>query len=299
MTPHNTTPPPAGEQHQRHRLVARARLAAGYESRYGSAAVSAYGLAVRDVVESCPEVGPIDTWSRLSERICRDRPGRNRDTLRKRLSRHFTTETKGPPWPTVVLVVKYTVPKADRAATLDHLGRLYEAAREERPPSRGREPAGPVHPHAETHSNDGSGSGYGEGDSSGGSDSSGGCGCEDGLRRENASLRRMLAASQAENDLLRAALRAPAQQSVGGRSRHQSPSREPRPEDVPRQRESSAPAGTPRGGWNPGRFPAGPSTTNDAPAGRHRSPRIDPIWLTPAPHPNTPNPHPAGDLRRR
>ena len=159
MTPHNITPPPAGEQHQRHRLVARALLAAGYESRYGSTAVSAYGLAVRDVVESCPEVGPIDTWSRLSERICRDRPGRNRDTLRKRLSRHFTTETKGPPWPTVVLVVEYTVPKADRAATLDHLGRLYEAAREERPPSRGREPAGPVRPHAETHSNDSGGSG--------------------------------------------------------------------------------------------------------------------------------------------
>ncbi|MCX4469158.1 hypothetical protein OOK41_02310 [Micromonospora sp. NBC_01655] len=274
MTPHNTTPSPAGGQHQRHRLVARARLAAGYESRYGSAAVSAYGLAVRDVVEGCPEIGPIDTWSKLSERICRDRPGRNRDALRKRLSRHFTTETKGPPWPTVVLVVEYTVPRADRDATLDRLGRLYEAAREERPPSRGREPAGPVHPHAGAHPNDGDGSG-----------GNGGGGGEDGLRRENASLRRRLAASQAENDLLRAALRAPARPAVRGHSRHRPLGGEPRPEDVPRQRESSAPGGTPRGGWNPGRFPAGPAPTNEAPAGRHRSPRVDPVWLTVGPAP--------------
>ncbi|NBE82369.1 hypothetical protein [Micromonospora rubida] len=278
----STSPPPQG-WHRRHSLVSRERLADEYEARYGSAAVSAYGLAVRDLVEGCPEIGAVDTWSRLAERICRDRPRLDRDAWRKRLSRHFTAETKGPPWLTVVLVVECIVPEADRETTFSDFARLYEAARGERPPSGLRHgTADPAHP-----------------DALDALDAEAGADRPDErtrttiahLVRENALLRKKLAANQAENELLRHALNAPARQAVRGSSRHRPLGSEARPEDVPRQRGSVPPVGPPRGGWNTGRFPAvppaagqlpaTPATTNDAPAGRHRSPRLDQVWPTP------------------
>ncbi|MBQ1074136.1 hypothetical protein KBX06_13335 [Micromonospora sp. C31] len=248
MTSHHSPSHPTGKQHQRHRLVPRARLAADYEARYGSAAVAAYGLAVRDVVEGCPEIGPVDTWSRLAELICRERPGRHRNTLRKKLSRHFTAETKGPPWPTVVQVVEFTVAPGERPALLDHLGRLYEEARKEKPPSEGREPAGPhVDPGADAGRT---------------------------ARREQqeiASLKQQLADSRAENARLRAARHAAGRLAGPGRAPHRPPAAVPRPQDVPRQRDPSTPATASHGGRNPGRFTANPPT-----------PRLDQTWFTPA-----------------
>ncbi|MFI1196160.1 hypothetical protein ACH4T9_23325 [Micromonospora sp. NPDC020750] len=274
----STSPSPRG-WHRRHWLVSRERLADEYESRYGSTAVSAYGLAVRDLVEGCPGIGAVDTWSRLAERICRNKPARDRDAWRKRLSRHFTAETKGPPWQTVVLVVECIVAEAEREDTLGHFERLYEAARGERPPS-GHRAADPAHPDALAPEAD--------------ADRPDECARTTiaQLLRENASLRQRLAASQAENELLRHALSTPARQPVRDGSRHRPLGGEARPEDVLRQRASVPPLGAPRGGWNPGRFTAPPAagkpsatpaTTNDAPAGRHRSPLLDQVWVTPRP----------------
>ncbi len=120
----------------RHRLVPREKLAAAYEERWGSATVSEYGLAVRDIVENHPEIGPVDTWHKLAERMFRNKPLRGQTAAwRKRFSRHFTAESKGPPWQTVVRVVESVVPDADRRATRERLARLYEAARGEPPPT--------------------------------------------------------------------------------------------------------------------------------------------------------------------
>ncbi|TDC59852.1 hypothetical protein E1258_16610, partial [Micromonospora sp. KC207] len=274
MTSDTNTPSSAPAWHRRHWLVPREQLAAEYESRYGSPAVSAYGLAVRDVVERCPGIGAVDTWSRLAERICRDRPGRDRDTWRKRLSRHFTAETKGPPWQTVVLVVECTVPADEREAALGHFERLYEAARGERPPSGPRPADGTTHPDAGVEPD--------AGDPARPVTDAAGTRPDDRTRttvahllQENATLRRRLAASEAEIDLLRAALRSPARPAGQGRSRHRPLGGEGRPEDLPGQRESAPPTGTPRGGRNTRHFPVGPAATNDAPAGRHRPPRLD------------------------
>ncbi|MFF3869433.1 hypothetical protein [Micromonospora sp. NPDC001898] len=296
----STSPSPRG-WHRRHWLVPRERLADEYESRYGSTAVSAYGLAVRDLVEGCPGIGAVDTWSRLAERICRNKPARDRDAWRKRLSRHFTAETKGPPWQTVVLVVECIVAEAEREDTLGHFEQLYEAARGERPPS-GHRTAGPAHPDVIDPEAD--------------ADRPDECARTTiaQLLRENASLRQRLAASQAENELLRHALSTPARQPVRDGSRHRPLGAEARPEDVPRHRAAVPPLGAPRGGWNPGRFsappaagkpPTTPTTTNDAPAGRHRSPLLDQVWATPRPtgplpaaYQVDPLPHAPGVVRR-
>ncbi|MFD0820803.1 hypothetical protein ACFQ0D_21395, partial [Micromonospora zhanjiangensis] len=122
-------------QRQRHRLVPREQLAAEYATRYGSPEVATYALAVRDVVEGCAAIGPVDTWRKLADLIRHGRPARDRARWRKKLSRHFTAESKGPPWQTVVLVVRHAVPETDRAATLARLGRLYQAARGDEPPT--------------------------------------------------------------------------------------------------------------------------------------------------------------------
>ncbi|WBB78288.1 hypothetical protein O7606_18895 [Micromonospora sp. WMMD882] len=124
----------------RRRLVPRAELAAALRSRYGSAAVADYALAVRDVIENCPGIGAVDTWSRLAGRVCRNRSAHDRDRYRKRFSRHFTVETEGPPWQTVVLVVRHALPREERDAALARFAELYEAARGERPPT-GERPA--------------------------------------------------------------------------------------------------------------------------------------------------------------
>ncbi|QDY05781.1 hypothetical protein FJK98_00260 [Micromonospora sp. HM134] len=250
MPSHPSTPSPTRGRHQRHWLVPREHLAAGYAARYGSTAVSEYALAVRDLIERSPEFGAVDTWSRLAERICRNRPGRDRDTWRKRLSRHFTTETKGPPWQTVVLVVECTVAPADRQATLRRFERLYEAARGEPPTDRRTPTADPTDPGAFP------------------PDPAG----DDArtlvahLLRENASLRRTLTAREAEISLLRATLDAPGRRPPGG-----PPGAGP---TTPRRQASAGAAHKDR---NPGHFPPGPTPTNDAPAGRHRPPRIDPV----------------------
>ncbi|OWV03920.1 hypothetical protein B5D80_21700 [Micromonospora wenchangensis] len=304
MPSHTSTPSPARGRHQRHWLVPREHLAAGYAARYGSPAVSEYALAVRDLVEQAPEIGAVDTWSRLAERICRNRPGRDRDTWRKRLSRHFTTETKGPPWQTVVLVVECTVAPADRETTLHRFERLYEAARGEPPTDRRTRPTGPAGPGASRPDPTGPGASRpgpaGDGDSRPGPagfdvrpDPAG----EDArtlvahLLRENASLRRTLTAREAEISLLRAALDAPARRPTGGPSGDGT--------TTSRRQASAATAHKDR---NPGHFPPGPTPTNDAPGGRHRPPRIDQVTPRldvvglPTHHP-THRPHLPGGLR--
>ncbi|MFI6227136.1 hypothetical protein ACIBCR_07415 [Micromonospora echinospora] len=239
----------------RRRLVPRTQLAADYQAVYGSPAVAAYALAVRDIVEGCPTIGPVDTWRRLANRICRDNPYRNRDKWRRNLSRHFTTESKGPPWQTVVLVVDHALPEPERAAALDRFADLYEAARGERPPTGGpsrstvagatgtdqNAPNDVPHQRLVTR-----------------------------LRHENALLRRQLAAardrlaaSEAENGRLRAALDGPARRGPGpGRSSDESP----RP---PEQQ---------RGLRNDGHFPALTTPVGRAvPAGRRPAPRPRPL----------------------
>ncbi|MEV4768019.1 hypothetical protein [Micromonospora humida] len=294
MLSDTSTPTPARGRHQRHWLVPREHLAAGYAARYGSPAVSEYALAVRDLVERSPEIGTVDTWSRLAERICRNRPGRDRDTWRKRLSRHFTTETKGPPWQTVVLVVECTVAPADRQATLLRFERLYEAARGE-PPTDRRPTDGRAHPHGtgpQVTSPDGS---------TPTADDAGRIIAQ--LRAENAVLRRTLAAREAENDLLRATIKAANRTTPKGQP-HRAPDGGNHPADPP-GREAALLDGPVRKDRNPGHFPAGPTPTNDAPAGRHRPPRIDTVSLPPRidvvgppPHRPMPRPHPPGGIRR-
>ncbi|WP_422753975.1 hypothetical protein [Micromonospora sp. WMMD708] len=266
MLSDTSTPTPVRGRHQRHWLVPREHLAAGYAARYGSPAVSEYALAVRDLVEQAPEIGAVDTWSRLAERICRDRPGRDRDTWRKRLSRHFTTETKGPPWQTVVLVVECTVAPADRQATLRRFERLYEAARGE-PPTDRRPTDGRAHPHGpgeQANSPDGS---------TPTTDDAGRVIAQ--LRSENAVLRRTLAAREAENDLLRATIRATNRPAPNGRP-HPPVDGGDHPHDPP-GRQAALPDAPARKDRNPGHFPVGPTPTNDAPAGRHRPARIDQV----------------------
>ncbi|MGX4657590.1 hypothetical protein ACWCHM_28300 [Micromonospora sp. SCSIO 07396] len=294
MSSPTSTPSPDRGRHQRHWLVPREHLAAGYAARYGSPAVSEYALAVRDLIERSPEFGTVDTWSRLAERICRNRPGRDRDTWRKRLSRHFTTETKGPPWQTVVLVVECTVAAADRAATLSRFERLYEAARGE-PPTDRRPAADRAHP-------DGCGP---PGTATGGAARAEG---DAGLviaqlRAENAVLRRTVAAREAENELLRATLDA-VHRTVPKGHPHRLPDGGTHPAD-PSGREAALLDGLARKDRNPGHFPAGPTPTNDAPAGRHRPPRIDTVSLPPRldvvgppPHRPMPRPYPPGGTRR-
>ncbi|MBM7077621.1 hypothetical protein [Micromonospora humida] len=294
MLSDTSTPTPARGRHQRHWLVPREHLAAGYAARYGSPAVSEYALAVRDLVERSPEIGTVDTWSRLAERICRNRPGRDRDTWRKRLSRHFTTETKGPPWQTVVLVVECTVAPADRQATLRRFERLYEAARGE-PPTDRRPTDGRAHPHGpgpQVTSPDGS---------TPTTDDAGRIIAQ--LRAENAVLRRTLAAREAENDLLRATIKTANRTTPKGHP-HRAPDGGNHPAD-PSGREAALLDGPARKDRNPGHFPAGPTPTNDAPAGRHRPPRIDTVSLPPRidvvgppPHRPMPRPHPPGGIRR-
>lgn len=292
MTSDTSTPTPPTGRHQRHCLVPREQLAADYEARYCSKAVSEYALAVRDLVELSPEIGAVDTWSRLAARICHKRSGRTWATWRKRLSRHFTTETKGPPWQTVELVVRHTVAEADRVATLSRLERLYEAARGEPPTKRRRASDDPAHPE-----------GVDLRATPDGADSTAGDAHQiiARLEAENASLRRTLAAWKAQNKLLRATVevartgRPPSGPLDGGG----------RPGDVPRPRETTLLEGLARKDRNPGHFPAGPTPTNDAPAGRHRPPRIDTVSLPPrldvvgpSSYRPTPLPHPPGGVWR-
>ncbi|WFE95589.1 hypothetical protein [Micromonospora sp. WMMD987] len=307
MTSDTGTPTPSTGRHQRHCLVPRERLAADYASRYGSTAVPAYALAVRDLVELSPEIGAVDTWSRLAARICDKRSGRAWATWRKRLSRHFTTETKGPPWQTVMLVVEHTVAEADRAATLRRLERLYEAARGEPPTRRLPTVGGPTGPEGVDPS----------ATAPDGTDPTG----QDAhqiisrLRAENASLRRALAVRKAQNDLLRAAIETRDRETRGGRPHDRPLDGGGRPAGTSPAREASLLDGPARKDRNPGHFPAGPIPTNDAPAGRHhRPPRIDTVSLparidvvSPPPRVDgvgppayrpTPLPYPPGGVRR-
>ncbi|SCL15915.1 hypothetical protein [Micromonospora inyonensis] len=231
----------------RRRLVPRGELAADYLATYGSATVAEYALAVRDVVESCPGIGPVDTWRRLAERICRDHPYRDPGRWRRDLSRHFTTESKGPPWRTVVLVVEHTLPQPERAAALHRFADLYEAARGERPPT-----------------------GDGPHPSGDGATTPGSAVLDQRvlarLRHENARLRRQLAivqerlaAREAENGRLRAAL------DRRG-SGHGQP---PDGRSVEQQ----------RGSRNDGHFPAGSAEPGPARTGRRHVPRPDAVAL--------------------
>jgi hypothetical protein len=227
MTTDADTPPiDDRRQRQRHRLVPRGQLAVEYEARYGSAAVSEYGLAVRDVVEGCARIGPIDTWRKLAELICQGKPARDRARWRKTLSRHFTAESKGPPWQTVMLVVKHALPEAEREAALTRFGRLYLAARGDKPPT-GEVPEPASGNRAAPDDPDGRGQSLAE------------------VTWQNERLRRMVATKDREIVRLRAELR---DRTDGGpRSRSVS-------DELPRQR-GSAPQPT-RKAQNPGHFPA-------------------------------------------
>ena len=273
MTAHTARRPRPGGRHRRHRLVSRERLAADYESRYGSPAVSEYALAVRDVIEQCPEIGRSTPGAGWPSGSAGTDSGRDWATWRKRLSRHFTTETKGPPWQTVVLVVECTVAAADREATLLRFAQLYEAARGERPTSERRRAAvDPAHPDGSAlQPPPGPAGAYRVGDDADP--------VLDALRGENATLKRRLAAREAENSLLRATIEAAKRSAPTAHPRTRPLGGGSRPDDVPRQREAVLPAESVRKDRNPGHFPAGPTPTNDAPAGRHRPPRIDTVSL--------------------
>ncbi|KXK61823.1 hypothetical protein AWW66_11605 [Micromonospora rosaria] len=284
MTSQNAGPVRTRGRHRRHRLADRTELAAEFTARYGPA-VAEYALAARDLVERCPEIGPIDTWSRLADAICGGRPEWRQENWRKRLSRHFTTESKGPPWQTVVLVAKVTVPEVDRRATLDDLARLHRSARGDWPPA--------WHP-ADDGCPDRAG-GTGIAQTAPGSPESPELAR---LRRENAVLHRQLAASQAEIERLRAEpgrdqrRGLPRRQPPGPGSRHRPaagheapgcpPHEGARAEDPPRGREAAARRDSP----NSGRFPAGQPTV----AGSN-GPRL-PIRLDTA----TPRPPIAADV---
>ncbi|MEU0547096.1 hypothetical protein [Micromonospora sp. NPDC005979] len=132
----------AEEHTRRHRLVSRSKLEAQHAQRYHNPAVATYALAVREIVANCSEIGPIDTWRKLADlvhtpRTDPDRASRSRKQLRlrKKLSRHFTAESKGPPWQTVMLVVKYALPPEFRRERLAQFAELYELARGEKPPN--------------------------------------------------------------------------------------------------------------------------------------------------------------------
>ncbi|MFE0593795.1 hypothetical protein [Micromonospora echinospora] len=245
----------------RRRLVPRRQLAADYQAVYGSPAVAEYALAVRDIVEGCPTIGPVDTWRRLANRICRDNPYRNRDKWRRILSRHFTTESKGPPWQTVVLVVDHALPEPERAAALDRFADLYEAARGERPPTGGPSRSGPEGATGTDQNTPGSGPHQR---------------LVNRLRHENALLRHQLAAvrerlatSEAENGRLRAALDGPA---------HRGPGRGQPSDESPRPPEQQ------RGIRNDGHFSALTAPGGRAvPAGRRPVPRPGPLSRPDAP----------------
>ncbi|MDG4834796.1 hypothetical protein O7627_36630 [Solwaraspora sp. WMMD1047] len=122
---------------ERHRLVPAETIRAQCLARYGSGAVAAYLLAVREEVERHPDIGAVDTWSRFARLLhrCSASSNRGRDRIRKELSRHFTVESKGPPWKTAMLVVRYVVPEDRRQRTQAAFAVLYQSARGEPAPT--------------------------------------------------------------------------------------------------------------------------------------------------------------------
>ncbi|GGM50964.1 hypothetical protein GCM10011608_39810 [Micromonospora sonchi] len=186
MTTDNAEPLPAQGRTPRHRLTPSDQLAAAYLRRYKDPAVAEYALAVRDLVER--HIGPVDTWSRLAERLCQGGK-REKRIWRKKLSRHFTAECKGPPWQTVDRIVKCIVPSPGRPALLAEFGRLHNAARGEPPP----------HEHASAQAREvGESSAHTQPDQRRDPTD---------LERENADLRRRLATSKAEIHRLQGQLR--------------------------------------------------------------------------------------------
>ena len=125
--------PPDQSRIPRHRLVPREKIYADCRAKYGTDEVADYLLAVRDEVERCPDIGGVDTWSRLERRLGRAAGKRNQ--RRKALSRHFTLESKGPPWQTAMLVVRHVVTPDRREEVQARFAELYQAARGERPPT--------------------------------------------------------------------------------------------------------------------------------------------------------------------
>ncbi|MFG1649119.1 hypothetical protein ACGFIE_04275 [Micromonospora sp. NPDC049275] len=209
--------------------------------------MAAYALAVRDIVETCPEIGPIDTWQRLADRIYTpqsdpDRPARIRKQtlLRKKLSRHFTAESKGPPWQTVVLVLKHALPAELRPEKQAQLAALYEQARGEEPPTGD-------HP------------GRAE-DATGAFAASA---VERDLRRENHELKQQLADCMVEVSKLRADK---ALTSLG---------RGPTSDDLPRQREPLS--GSPARTSNTRHFPTAQARGGGSVESQYRAPRLDTV----------------------
>lgn len=238
MTTEVDMPLPPEERIRRHRLIPRSVLEAKFQQRYDHPAVSRYALAVRDAVEMCPEIGPIDTWQKLSDRICLLRPERDRTAWRKKLSRHFTAESKGPPWQTVVLVVEHALPPEDRRQKLAHFAELYALARGEKPPTGTRDER------AED-----------------ATEARGGPNVEREPCQKCTDLERRLLACMVEISTLRA--------NQAG----QSLSRDPAPDALPRQREplSGPPAGTP----NTRQFPPSQARAGGSAQGHYRAPRLD------------------------
>ncbi|MET8040724.1 hypothetical protein ABZU25_07645 [Micromonospora sp. NPDC005215] len=238
MTTEDGVPLPQEERTRRHRLVPRSVLEAKYQQRYDNPAVSTYALAVRDVVENCPEIGPIDTWQKLADQICLPRPDRDRSLWRKKLSRHFTAESKGPPWQTVVLVVEHALPPEARRQQLAHFAELYALARGEKPPTGTRDER-----------------------AEGATGALSGPDLERELRQKNTDLERKLLACMVEISKLRADQ---AGQSLGG---------DLAPDALPRQREplSGPPAGTP----NTRHFPTSQARAGGSTHGHYRAQRLD------------------------
>ncbi|MFE9193212.1 hypothetical protein ACFYL6_26790 [Micromonospora sp. NPDC007208] len=284
MTTEADPPLPSEERTQRHRLVPRAILEAQYRKRYHNLAVSAYGLAVREIVEACPEIGPIDTWQKLADRSFPPRPDRDGASrakkltrLRKKLSRHFTAESKGPPWQTVMLVVDHALPAELRREKLAQLADLYELARGEKPPIGTRDERSEEATRAQ-----------------------GGQDLVQRLRQRIAELERRELALMVEVSELRG-------EQVG-----QPVSHAPRSDELPRQREplKGPPTGTP----NTRHFPTSQTRTGDPAQGHYRGApwldtsfvalreqsRVEPPSLVDRPwHSQRPKIDGANDLRHR
>ncbi|MGC4744986.1 hypothetical protein ACLQ28_04900 [Micromonospora sp. DT201] len=239
MTTEADVPLPAEERTRRHRLIHRSVLEAQYLQRYGNPAVSVYALAVRDVVEQCPEIGPIDTWQKLADWICRARSDRDQaklSRLRKKLSRHFTAESKGPPWQTVMLVLDHVLTPEFRQQKQAEFTKLYRLARGEEPPTGLPDERAEGRPGAQSGSH-----------------------IEDKLRRRIAELEREVLDGRVEVSQLRANLSA------------HSTSCGLVPDTLPRQREplGDLQTGTP----NTRPFPT--SQARDSAQGHYRGPRLD------------------------
>jgi hypothetical protein len=253
MTSHHDPPSPRRARTP-HSLTSPDHLADQLTHQWGDPAVAAYALAARALAEEHPEVGRVDTWRRLVLKIMRDRalardggPRRQppldrvgQRRMRKKLSWHFTSRSRGPAWQQVTLLVRHLVPGEQQPAVLARLAALHAAARGHHPePGRvtacDPEAVPAVAPGPEA-------------------------ALVELLRRQQDELRRELAASRAENQRLRAVI-----DGTGPAGRSGQRGGPGRPADAP----------APRTARNSGHFP-GCGGPDESPRSRDREPaRVD------------------------